>query len=387
MKKFFPFVLFLALLTILAACGSDSKDGGEKVKIAGIFSASGGAAALGEPEMETVKLLVEQQNKDGGIDGKQIELITYDDKSDQNEAILAMKKAITQEKVSLVIGGTISGNSLAMLPLAEQHKVPYISVAASKQIYDDEGKSREWVFKIPQDDQQAVERILKYLQDEGLTNVAWLNVYNSFGTSAHDEYKEFASKYGINTVLEDEFDAHVTDAKPLLTRVKKANPDAIIVWGTVQETAVVVQNIRELDLKMPVLASHGVATAQFLETAGDAANGVILPTGKILVRDGLEDSNPQKALLEAYSSQYKEKYKKEAGTFGAYAADAFHIAVKAIEAKGTDGAAIRDYIENEMGSYVGLTGEFNITKDDHMGLKPDSFALVQIKDGNWDLID
>ena len=395
MKKTLLSLFLLMGALLLVACSSSgegdasgTESSGDSIKIAGIFSASGGAAALGEPEMQTLKMLVDQKNADGGINGRKIDLVTYDDKSDQNEAILSMKKALTQDKVSIVIGGTTSGNSLAMLPLAEQNQVPYISVAASKQIYmNEDGQARKWVFKMPQDDQQAVERILQYLKDNNLTKVAWLNVANSFGTGGHEEFVKHMEKYGVESVIEDEFEATVTDAKPLLTRVKKANPDAIIVWGTVQESAVVIKNIRELALDIPVLASHGVATNQFIEVAGDAANDVILPTGKLLIADKLEASNSQKELLIAYNEAFTAKYNKPASTFGAYAADAFSIATKAIEAKGNDSAALRDYIEQELGEYVGLTGTFNINEDNHMGLSPDSFAMVRIVDGKWTLED
>lgn len=397
MKKLILSIFVCMSVLLLAACNSsessndaNAKEGSdsETIKIAGIFSASGGAAALGEPEMETIKLLVDQKNAEGGINGQQIKLLTFDDKSDQNEAILAMKKAVTQDKVSIVIGGTTSGNSLAMLPIAEQNEVPYISVAASKQIYTAEnGDARKWVFKMPQDDQQAVERILQYLKANNISKVAWLNVANSYGTGGHHEFEEHAKEYGVESVVEDEFEATVSDAKPLLTRVKKADPEAIIVWGTVQESAVVIKNIRELGLDLPILASHGVATNQFIEVAGDAANDVILPTGKLLIADSLEDSNPQKELLVNYNEAFTAKYDKPASTFGAYAADAFNIAVKALEEKGEDSPAIRDYIEKELGEYVGLTGTFNIDETNHMGLSPDSFAMVRIVDGKWVLED
>ena len=138
---------------------------------------------------------------------------------------------------------------------------------------------------------------------------------------------------------------------------------------------------------MPILASHGVATNQFIEVAGDAANDVILPTGKLLIANSLEDSNPQKELLVNYNEAFTAKYDKPASTFGAYAADAFNIAVKALEEKGEDSPAIRDYIEKELGEYVGLTGTFNIDETNHMGLSPDSFAMVRIVDGKWVLED
>ena len=401
MKKTIMSFLLLMSSLFLCACATSSDAGTtnssgnsstatseDTVKIAGIFSVSGGAAALGEPEMQTLKMVVEEKNLNGGINNKKIDLILYDDKSDQNEAILAMKKALTQDKVSIVIGGTTSGNSLAMLPLAEQNKVPFISVAASKQIYlDENGKARKWVFKMPQDDQQAVERILQYLKNNNLTKVAWLNVANSYGTGGHDAFVEQAPKYGVKSVIEDEFETTVADAKPLLTRVKKANPEAIIVWGTVQESAVVIKNIRELALDTTVLASHGIATNQFIEVAGAAANDVILPSGKLLVASSLEDANPQKELLVKYNESFTAKYNKPASTFGAYAADAFSIASKAIEAKGNDSEDIRHYMEQELGEFIGLTGTYNIDADNHMGLSPDSFTMVRIENGKWTIED
>lgn len=135
MKKGMSRLLAALLLMFLAACGKTATSGGEdEIKIGAIFSASGGAAPLGKPEMETVKMLVEQWNEQGGMDGKKIKLIAYDDKSDQNEAVLSTKKLIEQDKVIAIIGGTISGNSLAMIPFIEKAGIPYISLAASKQI-------------------------------------------------------------------------------------------------------------------------------------------------------------------------------------------------------------------------------------------------------------
>ena len=235
MKKVKLVVMLMVSILLLAACSSSketSSNGAnsETIKIAAIFSLSGGASPLGEPGHEALKLLVDMKNKEGGINGKKIELITYDDKSDQNEAVLAMKKAITQDKVAAVIGGTISGNALAMVPLAEQNKVPFIAAAASKLIYQDEaGKQRNYIFKVSPNDTHAVQKILEYFKAKGITDIAWLNVANSFGTGAHTEFQKMATDYGVKAIIEDEFEATVKDAKPMLTRVKKENPQAIIV--------------------------------------------------------------------------------------------------------------------------------------------------------------
>lgn len=399
MKRLSLLILFVFSALLLFGCSSsneanstetkstETKTDSETIKIAAIHSTSGGASPLGEPGMETLKMLVDMKNKEGGINGKKIELITYDDKSDQNEAVLAMKKAITQDKVSAVIGGTISGNALAMLPLAEQNKVPFVVTAASSQIYKKEdGSAREYVFKVSPDDGHAVEKILQYLQAEGLTKVAWLNVANNYGTGGHTEFQKRAKEYGVEAVIEDEFEVTVKDAKPMLTRVKKANPQAIIVWGTVQETAVVVKNIRELGIELPIIGSHGISSEQMFELAGDAANGLIFPSGKTIVADQLPDNDPQKQVLLQFEEQYESKYNKSVSLFAGHSWDAFTIVVKAIEKVGTDGTAIRDYLEKDLGQFVGQDGVFNISPDNHNGLSSDSMVMVKIENGKWVLI-
>ncbi|MFJ5713233.1 ABC transporter substrate-binding protein [Neobacillus sp. NPDC093127] len=391
MKKLMAAVFFLISILTLSACNSSSetasKDKGnsETIKIAGIFSSSGGAAPLGEPGLETLKMVVENQNKEGGINGKKIELITYDDKSDQNEAVLAMKKAITQDKVSVVIGGTISGNALAMLPLAEQNKVPFIATSSSYQIYQKEdGSSREWIFKMPPNDSHAVEKDLQYLKSKGIKKVAWLNVSNSFGTGAHTEFKKMASKYGVEAVIEDEFEVTVKDAKPMLTRVKKENPEAIIVWGTVQESSVVIKNIHELGFYLPVIGSHAIGSEQLIKLAGDATNDVVFPSGKLIVAGQLEDKDPQKEVLLKYKKMYEDKYSKGVSLFGAHPWDAFYMLKEAVEKKGANPKDIRDYLENNLGEFIGLNGIFEITPKNHNGLTTDNaLVMVRIKDGKW----
>ncbi|MGG1559067.1 ABC transporter substrate-binding protein [Geobacillus thermoleovorans] len=388
MKKGMSRLLAALLLMFLAACGKTATSGGEdEIKIGAIFSASGGAAPLGKPEMETVKMLVEQWNKQGGIDGKKIKLIAYDDKSDQNEAVLSTKKLIEQDKVTAIIGGTISGNSLAMIPQIEKAGIPYISLAASKQIVNpSDGSSRHWTFKTAQGDNIVIQKLLGFLKEKGWTNVAWLNVANAYGTSGHEEFVHYAPEYGVKAVIEEEFEATVDDAKAMLTKVKKANPQAIIVWGTAQESAVVTKNIRQLGIEAPIVESHGIGTKSFIDLAGEAANGVWFPAGRILVADQLPDSDPQKETLLKYKEQFEKAYGYAPTTFGGHAWDAFHLLVNAIKEGGADQEKIRSVLENTR-KFIGISGVFHMSKDDHTGLDADSLVMVQIQDGKFVLAE
>ncbi|TCZ77758.1 ABC transporter substrate-binding protein [Paenibacillus albiflavus] len=402
MKKSLSIFISLMLLIVIAACGGGNATssqapaatsnsgastptpagGSETIKIGGVFSASGGSSTLGKPQMDTLKMLVDEANAAGGIGGKKIELYSYDDKSDQNEAVLNMKKLLEQDKVSVVVGGTISGNALAIIPVAEKAKVPLIAVAASKNINN---PTKTYVFKTAQGDDLVVPRVIDYLKANNLTNIAWLNVDNSFGSSALEEFKSLAPAAGIKAVIEDVFEPTVNDAKPMLTRVKNANPQAIIIWGTTQESAVVTKNVRELGITLPIIESHGIANSQFIDLAGDAANGVIFPAGSLLVSGQLGDDNAQKKVLEQYKKQFEDKYGYAASTFGGHVWDAFEIIKKAVETAGTDPGKLRDAIENETKDFVGVSGIFTMSAVNHNGLKPDALSMIEIKDKKWNL--
>ncbi|MCI1593512.1 MAG: ABC transporter substrate-binding protein [Heyndrickxia oleronia] len=386
MKKWLMGLMVVLVAFGMSACSEKSASSEDTIKIGAVIDSSGGSAPLGKGEEETLKMLVEQVNEEGGIGGKKIKLISIDSKSDQNEAVLATKKLIDQEKVQAIIGGTISGNSLAMIPLIEKAGVPYISLAASKQVNNpDDGSSRKWTFKTAQGDDIVIPKLLEYLKSQDLTNVAWLGVANSYGTSGHEEFEKLAPEYGIQAIVEEEFEATVNDAKAMLTKVKKENPQAIIVWGTAKESAVITKNIRELGMEMPIIESHGIGSKDFIELAGDAANGVIFPAGKLLVVDELAENDKQKSTLLKYKAAFEKTYNKEPSTFGGHTWDAFHILKIALEKSKGDKAKIRDELEKTQ-SFIGISGEFNMTSDDHNGLGPDSLIMVKIDDdGKWSI--
>jgi branched-chain amino acid transport system substrate-binding protein len=384
------------LIIFLTACGGNNtannpasnsgNAGGEAkpIKIGVVLSTSGTASSLGKPEMDTVKMLAEKTNAAGGINGRKVELITYDDKSDQNEAVLSTKKLIEQDKVVAIIGGSTSGNSLAMIPLVEKAKIPFISVASSKQIIS---PVKPFVFKTAHGDDTNAMRIIDYLKKHNLTKVAWLNVDNAFGSSGKTEFDALVKGTGIEVVSSDVFEATVNDAKPMLTRVKNANPQVVIVWGTNQEASVITKNIRELGIEVPIIGGQGIASDKFIELAGDAANGVIFSAGRLLVYDQLPADNKQKKGLEEYAKEFQQRYNYPANSFGTHAWDAYKIFETAIKTAGDDPLKIRDAIETGTKDFVGMGGIFNMSKENHNGLDETSMAMIQIKDKKWKLVE
>jgi branched-chain amino acid transport system substrate-binding protein len=136
-------------------------------------------------------------------------------------------------------------------------------------------------------------------------------------------------------------------------------------------------------LEMPIVHNHGIGNPTFIELAGDAAEGVLFPIGKLLVADSLPDDDPQKEVLIQYIADYAEYTGgTKPSTFGGHAWDAMHMTMMALEAVGPDPAAIRDYLEG-IQNFAGISGIFNLSAEDHNGIGKESLVLVQIKDGTW----
>lgn len=142
----------------------------------------------------------------------------------------------------------------------------------------------------------------------------------------------------------------------------------------------------QLGIKIPLYQSHGVASRKFIELAGAAAEGIILPTGKILVAENLPDSDPQKPVLLKYIRDYEARYKSAVSGFGGYAWDGLQILSRAFEQAGDDRARIRDEIE-KIDGYVGISGIFRFSPEDHNGLnKEEAFVMVRIENAEWQII-
>jgi branched-chain amino acid transport system substrate-binding protein len=149
---------------------------------------------------------------------------------------------------------------------------------------------------------------------------------------------------------------------------------------------VVAKNRVQLGIKTPLYMSHGVASKKFIELAGDAAEGLLLPAGKISASDKLPDSDPQKAHLVTYAKAYEERFKSPVSTFGGHGYDSLHLVVDAINAAGSDKPqAIRDALEKTK-DFPGVGGIFSFTPEDHAGLGPDAFIMLGIANGDWVIV-
>ncbi|WP_462325680.1 ABC transporter substrate-binding protein [Desulfoplanes sp.] len=351
-------------------------------KIGGIFSSTGRASFLGDPEKKTMEMMVEQINAAGGIDGHMLEAVIYDSEGDPAKAVSAVNKLIHKDRVLAIIGPSTTPTTMAVVNFVQRARVPLISCAAGVKITS---PVKPWVFKTAQSDLLAVAAVYKHLQAKGIKKIGIITVSNSFGESGTHQLENQASEYGLTIVRAESFGAKDTDTTAQLTKIKSAAPQAIICWGTNPGPAVVARNVKQLNIDIPLYQSHGVASPTFIELAGQAAEGIVLPTGKILVIDLLEDTDPQKKVLMQYRDEYAKAHDAHVSGFGGYAFDAMNLLARALEGSGGDKNTIREALEN-MPPYIGATGEFRFAAKDHNGLSPAAFVMVEIENGTWKLI-
>jgi len=371
----------LLLLALLLPTGAATA--AEPIKIGALFSVTGPPSFLGEPERNTAQMVVDEINKNGGIKGRPIELVVYDTTGDPTKAVQLATKLIKDDKVVAIIGPSTTGETMAVKPITEKEQIPLISCAAGSKIAD---PVNPCTFKTAQNDTLAVERIYEYLQKRKISKVAILTVSDGFGASGREQLKNQAAKFGITLTIDDTFGPKDTDMTAQLTKIRGSEAQAIICWGTNPGPALVAKNARQLGIKLPLFMSHGVSSKKFIELAGEAAEGIILPTGRVIVADQLPDKDPQKKALTSYVMNYKQRYGVEGDHFGGHAWDAVMLLKKALDQGADTPVAIREQLEKVSG-FAGIGGVFSFSSSDHCGLTKDAFVLVEIKNKDWVLVE
>ncbi len=357
----------------------------EPYKIGAVFSITGPGSSLGIPERDTALMIEAEVNAKGGIkgpDGKlhPIKLVIYDDASDETRAVLATKKLIDEDRVTAIVGTTLSGTSLAILDAVQKAEVPLVSCAAAVKIVEP-ATERKWVFKTPQSDHLIVGVLVDYLKAKGFGKVAWLNVDYAFGQLGWIEFEKAAQKAGLTIVANEKFGQKDVDMTAQLTRVKAANPQATVIWSIPPSASIATKNYADLGIGAPLFQSHGVGNKRYIELAGPASSNVVFPAGKLLVAEQLADDDAQKPVLLAYARDFEAKYGPR-NTFGGHAWDAVHLVMRAMEKAGPDRAKVRAAIESTR-NFVGITGIFDFSPSDHNGLDRRAVTMIQIVDGQW----
>ena len=382
MKIYLRILLMLMVVMLVASAVSLGIEVKNPYVIGAFVSVSGPNAPLGTPERDTLLMLEGKINKKGGINGHPLKLVIEDDASDNTNAVKAAKKLIEQDNVVAIIGGSGTGPTMAVIPIAEAAGVPQMSMAAGLAITD---PIKKFVFRVAPTDLLVAGKILGYLNQNKISKIAIIYDSNAFGSSGRDQLRLLAPKYQVNILAEESFASKDTDMTVQLTKIRTTDAQAIICWGTNPGPAQVAKNVQQLGITLPLFMSHGVANQAFLDQAGPAANGIMLPAIKLIIANELPDSDPQKRVLLQYSREFQERFNRPADHYGGHAWDALNIIVNALNKVGSDRAKLRDEIEKTT-RFSGIGGVFNYSPTNHDGLNNESCAMLKIVKGKWTLL-
>jgi len=390
MKRAFRLAAVTVGLVMLLAGSSMASE--QPIKLGAFFDLSGPAAFIGTPTKLVAEMVVDKINKAGGINGRPLELVIGDTGGDPAKAVNIAKKFIYKDKVAAIIGPTRTGTGMAVKKIIHAGQIPaFMTVGGDPVIMGGEKLGPfDWVFKSPQRSSVAVKRLYMFLQEKHIAKIALLTASDGFGKDGARWLKKLAPEYGLTIVGDESFGPKDTDMTAQLTNVKNTQPQAIVVWTIGPAGSIVSKNKVQLGIDLPLFQCHGLPDPKYIELAGQAAEGDAMPATKLMVPDALPDSDPQKPVIKEFIRLYTQQYGYDKqfpiNTHSGYAWDAIMIVAEAMKKAGTDPQKLRRAIEQTKG-YVGISGVYNLTPEDHNGLGVDSMVVVKVKDGKFVMAD
>ncbi|WP_421022842.1 ABC transporter substrate-binding protein [Paraburkholderia sp. A1RO-5L] len=356
-----------------------------QVKVGLVLSLTGPAASLGIPERDTVAMLPTQ------IAGQQIQYIVLDDASDTTQAVQDTRKLIDEQHVDVIIGSSITPNTLAMLDVVAQSETPAISLASSAKIIEPVDDKRHWMFKTPQTDAMMAAAIAEHAAAHNVKTVAYIGQADALGEAFYAEVAKATQARGIKIVASERFNRTDPSVTGQALKIVAAKPDAVVVGAAGTPAALPPKALKERGYKGLIYHNHGVGNRDFLRVCGADCNGTFLPASPVLVAAQLPAGEPARRLALDYISRYESQHGAgSVSAFGAYAWDAglvlgsaIPVALKSAE-PGTKAfrQALRDAIESTRDLHT-TNGVVNMSATDHLGLDARARVMVEIQDGKW----
>ena len=351
-------------------------------------SATGAAASLGIPEKNTIALLPTTMG------GQKVNYIVLDDASDPTAATRNIKKFVSENKVDVVIGSTITPNSLAMMDVAVDNETPIISMAGSAIVVEPMDAKRKWVFKTAQNDAHMATALVQHMTDKNVQTVAFIGFADAYGEGWYKEFAKIAEARKLKIVASERYQRNDASVTGQILKIMVTKPDAILVGGAGTPAALPQKTLKEKGYKGLIYQTHGVANNDFLRIGGKDVEGAFLPVGPMVVAAQLPADNPVRKSAMEYVAKYEAAYGKgSVSSFGGHAWDAGLLLQNAVPLalkKGKPGTvefrrALRDELEATK-NLPGAHGIFNLTPNDHQGFDQRARVMVTIENNTWKLI-
>lgn len=369
-------LIFTLMLTGCAGSGSATSGASDDViKIGWIGSLTGDQAVWGTCESNTIKMLIEETNANGGILGKKLEGVYYDTKGDASEAVNAVKRLISQDKVVAILGPNASGQALAISAVLEQYKVADIATVATnpKVTVNDDGTVKPYNYRVCFIDPYQGAVAAGYAYDKlGLKNAAILyDVASDYSQGFTEFFEKTFTEKGGQIVAKEAFKAGDVDFRPQLSKIKEANPDVILMPYYYKEVALSANQARDLGITATLMGGDGWPSDQLMSMAKDAIEGSYIV-------NHLDFNDPE---VKPLQDAYKAKYNLPLELNGYMANDAYKLLEAAItDANSTDPQKISESITKV--SVKGVTGTITISPDNHNPLGKEA-AIEKIESGEY----
>ncbi|HSR14097.1 MAG TPA: ABC transporter substrate-binding protein, partial [Thermodesulfobacteriota bacterium] len=374
--------VIIAGAVVLAGWGAGMA--AEPIKLGAFFDLTGTSSAIGTPTKLVAEMVVKKINDEGGINGRPLQLVIADDEGDPTKAAIIAKKFIESDKVAAIIGPTRTDTGMAAKPIIEQAKVPTFMCVGGDPVIT--VAPFKWTFKSPQRTSVAVKKTYEYMKKKGIQKIAIITSADGFGRDGKNWLEKLAAEYGLKIIASESFQANDNDMTAQLIKIKAASSDATICWTIGKAGSVVAKNARQLAMQSPLYQCHGLPDPIYIKLAGEASEGNIMPSTKLMVAAQLPDSDPQKKGILEFIRLYQDVYKYDKqfpiNTHSGYAWDAIYMMANAMKKAGTENEKLRDALESTK-NYVGVSGIYNLSAEDHNGLGTDSMVMVQISGGQW----
>ena len=375
-------LVVFAFSIAVTGCGQKAADGdknagggSDKIYVGWVAPLTGACAENGQQMKNGAELAVKEINAAGGINGKQVELVAQDDKSDPKEAANIATKFTSDDRLVAVLGNYNSSCVLAGAPIYNEAKLPIIHVGTSPVFTQEHG---DYDFRISVTDAFQGKFVTEWLFDKGFKKPAILYENNDYGRGLLDTVeKEVAALGGKVAIKETYMLGETKDFNGILTKVKASGADSVFIGGLYNETALIAKQMKQLKMDIPIFGTDGIFEQALIDLAGPAAEGIKV-SGLLL------PSDPD-ARIQEFVKNYSAAYGKNPGTYAAFHYDSMKLLAKAISEVGTDPDKLQSYFAKMPAKFEGVTGQIDFDAN-HDAVRSSMKKLV-VKDSKWQVAE